>query len=69
MATVSCNIDEIITYLQRMKDIGYKSVEIIDYWRAQGWEPMYMPSIDFIVCKEFPTVLGIDMREYVKRKK
>lgn len=67
MATISGNIDDLISYLQRMKENGYKTVEIIDYWRAKGWEPMYTPSIDFIVSKDYPTVLGIDMREYIKR--
>ena len=68
MATISCEINEIISYLEKMRDKGYKTVEIIDYWRAEGWQPMYVPSIDFIVCKGEPKVLGIDMREYVKKK-
>lgn len=68
MATVSGNINDVISYIQRMRDKGYKTVEVIDYWRVKGWKPMYVPSIQFVVCDQQPTVLGIDMREYVQKR-
>ena len=68
MAVISGKIDNVIEYLQRMKDKGYKTVEIVDYYRTQGWELMGIPNLTFVVNEEYPTVLGIDMMEYVKKR-
>lgn len=55
------NIDDVIKYLQKMKEEGYKYVELIDDGRALGWKSD-KPMIDFIVSEDEPYVIGIDAR-------
>lgn len=61
---VSCNIDTIINYLIKRRDEGYKTVELIDVARRNGWKKEN-PTIDFIVCEKEPTVLGIDLGDVI----
>ena len=56
---VSCNIDEVINFLVKKKEEGYKKVEIIDGARACGWHGDN-PTITFITNKSEPRVIGID---------
>lgn len=58
---ISCNINKLIKFLQEQKEEGYKTVELIDDARAVGWHSKD-PTIEFIVNKHEPTVLGIDIR-------
>lgn len=60
---VSSNIDEIIKFLEEMKENGYKTVELIDNTRGMGWKSEN-PTIEFLFnnCKE-PTVVGIEARK------
>lgn len=58
---ISCNINKLIKFLQEQKEEGYKTVELIDDARAAGWYSKD-PTIEFIVNKHEPTVLGIDIR-------
>ena len=62
MSKISCDIDVVIEYLQKQKTNGYKTVEVIDYDRANGWFSLN-PTIQFIYNKLEPTVLGIDARK------
>lgn len=59
---VNCNINDVITFLQKKKEEGYESVELIDDIRAVGWITTN-PTIKFITCKQEPGVLGIDVRK------
>lgn len=56
-----CDINKIIEFLQKKKEDGYKTVELIDDARAAGWYSD-SPTINFITNKHEPTVLGIDGR-------
>lgn len=58
---ISSDIDNVINYLKKKKDEGYKSVELIDDSRASGWITIN-PTLKFICCKQEPGVLGIDIR-------
>lgn len=58
---ISCNIDDIISFLIDQRDEGYKTVELIDDIRSHGWKAMN-PKISFIFNDHEPTVLGIDAR-------
>lgn len=62
MSKISCDIDVVIEYLQKQKTNGYKTVEVIDDDRTNGWFSLN-PTIDFIYNKSEPTVLGIDARK------
>lgn len=62
MSKISCDIDVVIEYLQKQKTNGYKTVEVIDDDRANGWFSLN-PTIHFIYNKLEPTVLGIDARK------
>lgn len=66
MAIVNSNIDDVIAYLQKMKDRGYKTVEIIDHDRANGWHNE-KETITFCFNESEPTVLGIYMVDYIKK--
>lgn len=58
---ISSDIDEVINFLEKKKEEGYKTVELIDDARTYGW--FYIePTLNFIYCKQEPTVLGIDIR-------
>lgn len=60
---VDCNIDSIIDFLQKRKEEGYETVEIIDDARASGWFELNQDKkLNFIFCKQEPKVLGIDTR-------
>lgn len=58
---ISSDIDNVIDYLKKKKEEGYKSVELIDDSRASGWITIN-PTLKFIRCKREPGVLGIDVR-------
>lgn len=58
---ISCNINKLIKFLQEQKKEGYETVELIDDARAAGWHSKD-PTIEFIVNKHEPIVLGIDVR-------
>ena len=58
---VNCNINDIITFLQKKREEGYETVEIIDDVRANGWIALN-PKLEFIFCKQEPKVIGIDVR-------
>lgn len=58
---ISCDIDRLIEFLQKKKENGYRTVELIDDARAAGWHSKD-PTIEFIVNKHEPIVLGIDVR-------
>lgn len=58
---ISCDIDRLIEFLQKKKENGYRTVELIDDMREEGWYSDN-PIINFITCKQEPTVLGIDVR-------
>ena len=58
---ISSNIDEVISFLKCKQKEGYKTVELIDDMRAEGWYSDN-PTINFITCKQESTVLGIDVR-------
>lgn len=58
---ISSDIDNVINFLKKKKEEGYKSVELIDDSRASGWVPIN-PTLEFIYCKQEPGVLGIDIR-------
>lgn len=64
MARVNCEIDSVIDFLQKKKEEGYKTVELIDDARAYGWQNIDGTPDDliFISNKKEPTVLGIDAR-------
>lgn len=58
---ISSDIDNVIDYLKKKKEEGYKSVELIDDSRGYGW--FYInPTLKFIYNKQEPDVLGIDIR-------
>lgn len=59
---VSCNIDEVIDFLQKKKEEGYQKVELIDDARANGWFSLD-PKLEFIFSEYEPKVLGIDARK------
>lgn len=59
---IKCNIDDVINYLTKMKQDGYRKVEIIDKAREFGWIESD-PCIEFITCDKEPSVLGIDCRK------
>lgn len=59
---VNCNIDEVIEFLQKKREEGYTSVELIDDTRANGWFSLN-PKLEFIFNKNEPKVLGIDARK------
>lgn len=59
---VNCNIDEVIEFLQKRREEGYTSVELIDDTRASGWFSLN-PKLEFIFNKDEPKVLGIDARK------
>ena len=60
---VSCNIDSVINFLQKKKEEGYETVELIDDVRASGWFDLNQnKKLDFIFSKQEPKVLGIDAR-------
>ena len=61
MIKVSCDINEIIDFLQKKKEEGYQKVEIIDESRANGWI-LPNPTINFIFNDAEPNVVGIDIR-------
>ena len=58
---VSCNINDVISFLESKRDVGYTSVEIIDDARAAGWLDLE-PTLEFIFNRNEPNVLGIDVR-------
>ena len=59
----SCNIDSVINFLQKKKEEGYETVELIDDVRASGWFDLDQnKKLDFIFSKQEPKVLGIDAR-------
>lgn len=62
---ISSNIDNVINYLIQKKNEGYTSVELIDNARAAGWDSL-TPTLNFVVCKNHPNILGIDAREQTK---
>lgn len=59
---VNCNIDEVIEFLQKKREEGYTSVELIDDTRASGWFSLN-PKLEFIFNEGEPKVLGIDARK------
>ena len=60
---VDCNIDSVINFLQKKKEDGYETVELIDDVRASGWFDLDQnKKLDFIFSKQEPKVLGIDAR-------
>ena len=60
---VDCNIDSVINFLQKKKEEGYETVELIDDVRASGWFDLDQnKKLDFIFSKQEPKVLGIDAR-------
>ena len=61
MSKISCDIDVVIEYLQKQKTKGYKTVEVIDDDRANGWFSSNQ-TIHFIYNESEPTVVGIDAR-------
>ena len=61
MSKISCDIDVVIEYLQKQKTKGYKTVEVIDDARANGWFP-FNQTIHFVYNELEPTVVGIDAR-------
>ena len=58
---INTNIDSVIEFLQKKKEEGYKTVEIIDDARSNGWFSLE-PKINFIFNKTEPDVIGIDAR-------
>lgn len=58
---ISSDIDNVIDYLKKKKEEGYKSVELIDDSRASGWITIN-PTLKFIRCEREPGVLEIDVR-------
>ena len=34
---VNCNINDVIDFLQKKREEGYKTVELVDVARANGW--------------------------------
>ena len=58
---ISSQIDDVITFLQKKRDEGYKTVELIDDDAAKGWR-LVNPTLTFVICKDCPTVLEIDAR-------
>lgn len=59
---VSCNIDDIISFLVEKKKEGYKTVEVLTEARKYGWKKPN-PTITFLYNKKEPTVLGISIDE------
>ena len=60
---VCCNIDSVIAFLQKKKEEGYETVELIDDVRASGWFELDQDKkLNFIFCKQEPKVLRIDTR-------
>lgn len=60
---VDCNIDSVINFLQKRKEEGYETVELIDDVRASGWFDLDQnKKLNFIFSKQEPKVLGIDAR-------
>lgn len=60
---IDCNIDSVINFLQKRKEEGYETVEVIDDVRASGWFELDQDKkLNFIYCKQEPKVLGIDAR-------
>ena len=64
---VSCDIQEIISFLIDKMNEGYKTVELIDDARAIGWF-VRDPKIEFIFSKNNPTVVGINATEKYKER-
>lgn len=58
---VNCNINDVIDFLQKKREEGYKTVELVDDARANGWITLN-PKLEFIFCKQEPKVIGIDVR-------
>ena len=50
---VDCNIDSVINFLQKKKEEGYETVELIDDVRASGWFDLDQnKKLDFIFSKQ-----------------
>ena len=65
---ISCNIQEVISFLIDKMNEGYKTVEAIDDARANGWLELN-PTIEFIFNKDEHHVVGIDVRTKNKKEK
>lgn len=64
---VSCNIDEVIDFLQKKKEEGYESVELLDDSKAAGWFFVH-PTLEFVFNKNYPKTLCIDARTSKTKK-
>ena len=56
---VDANIDSVISFLQQKREEGYKTVEVINKTRSDGWFSLD-PKIEFIFNRSEHTVIGIN---------
>ena len=56
---VDTNIDSVISFLQQKREEGYKTVEVINKARSDGWF-LLDPKIEFIFNSSEHTVIGIN---------
>ena len=59
---ISCDIQEVINFLTKRMNEGYKTVELIDKHQANGW--VYAnPKLEFIFSERHPTTVGINIMD------